>query len=328
MDRHRSTERAASLRGRAALRLLASRSRRGARSTGRTCPDRPRGTRGERLPLPPHQLHPGRDRHPRLPEDHGRQGRAASALFGIPLQQTWSYGNTGDFAPTYYLQTDAPLYYYSFTDAFIAMAYRSLTHGGAGALRSDDHRLQPRRHVRRRSHPARAHDLPRRLLGHRRVHHPQGVRLVEDRGRHGEPHRTRRSTAILDFAGEVGLVVHPPQRHRHAVSRSRARSRTRRAQLRRAVPAASRRPRSSGRTAASAASCARSQDQLGVIERALADPGLAHVSIDISWDEIAKYIVATPEIGRSATADADQPPSRPLPVRHRRGGADGAGEAT
>src|SRR5262249_31079775 len=49
------------------------------------------------------------------------------ALFGIPLQQTWSYGNTGDFAPTYYLQSDAPLYYYSFTDAWIAMAYRSLT---------------------------------------------------------------------------------------------------------------------------------------------------------------------------------------------------------
>src|SRR5690349_2865535 len=36
------------------------------------------------------------------------------ALFGIPLQQTWSYGNTGDYAPTYYLQTDSPLYYYSF----------------------------------------------------------------------------------------------------------------------------------------------------------------------------------------------------------------------
>jgi hypothetical protein len=32
------------------------------------------------------------------------------ALFGI-LQQQWSYGNTGDFAPTYYLATDAPLYY-------------------------------------------------------------------------------------------------------------------------------------------------------------------------------------------------------------------------
>jgi hypothetical protein len=31
------------------------------------------------------------------------------ALFGIPLQQEWSYQNSGDYAPTYYLQTDAPL---------------------------------------------------------------------------------------------------------------------------------------------------------------------------------------------------------------------------
>ena len=50
-----------------------------------------------------------------------------STLFGIPLQQQWSFQNSGEFAPVYYLQTDAPLYYYSFTDAYIAMAYRSLT---------------------------------------------------------------------------------------------------------------------------------------------------------------------------------------------------------
>lgn len=49
-----------------------------------------------------------------------------STLFGIPLQQTWSYENTGDFAPTYYLHSDAPLYYYSFTDAYIAQVYNSL----------------------------------------------------------------------------------------------------------------------------------------------------------------------------------------------------------
>src|SRR4029450_8298102 len=49
-----------------------------------------------------------------------------STLFGIPLQQQWSYGNSGDFAPTYYLHSDAPLYYYSFTDAWIASQYRSL----------------------------------------------------------------------------------------------------------------------------------------------------------------------------------------------------------
>src|SRR5437870_1388737 len=54
-----------------------------------------------------------------------RVGR--STLFGIPLQQQWSYANSGDFAPTYYLNTDAPLYYYSFTDAYIASVYRSLT---------------------------------------------------------------------------------------------------------------------------------------------------------------------------------------------------------
>src|SRR5215471_6776417 len=51
-------------------------------------------------------------------------GRAA--IFGIPLQQQWSYRIDGDRAPTYYLNSDAPLYYYSFTDAWIAMAYKSL----------------------------------------------------------------------------------------------------------------------------------------------------------------------------------------------------------
>src|SRR5216683_3550305 len=49
------------------------------------------------------------------------------AVFGVPLQQQWSYRIDGDRAPTYYLHSDAPLYYYSFTDAWIAMAYKSLT---------------------------------------------------------------------------------------------------------------------------------------------------------------------------------------------------------
>src|SRR5204863_6792997 len=53
-----------------------------------------------------------------------RVGRVA--LFGIPLQQQWSARIDGDHGPTYYLNTDAPLYYYSFTDAQIAMAYLAL----------------------------------------------------------------------------------------------------------------------------------------------------------------------------------------------------------
>lgn len=48
------------------------------------------------------------------------------ALFGIPLQQQWSHRVDGNRAPTYYLNSDAPLYYYSFTDAWIAKAYLSL----------------------------------------------------------------------------------------------------------------------------------------------------------------------------------------------------------
>ncbi|MBK8831275.1 MAG: amidohydrolase family protein [Saprospiraceae bacterium] len=59
-----------------------------------------------------------------------------STLFGIPVQQQWSYRVTGDFAPTYYLDSDAPLYYYSFTDAYIAMTYKSLS-------KSDQARFDP-----------------------------------------------------------------------------------------------------------------------------------------------------------------------------------------
>src|SRR5271154_1444292 len=67
----------------------------------------------------------GADIHEFLKIMGNKVGRVA--LFGIPLQQMWSHQNSGDYAPTYYLNTDAPLYYYSFTDAYIAMAYRSLS---------------------------------------------------------------------------------------------------------------------------------------------------------------------------------------------------------
>ena len=151
----------------------------------------------------------------------GSGGRRCSAF---RCSRRGRYGNTGDFAPTYYLQTDAPLYYYSFTDAFIAMAYRSLPPAAAGALRPDDHRVQSGRHVCRRSHPARADDVPRRVLRHRRVHHPQGVRLVEGRRRDGEPDQSRaRPNPGFRRRGRAGRD--PPQRHRHAVPARRTRSR-------------------------------------------------------------------------------------------------------
>ncbi len=66
----------------------------------------------------------GLDIHDFLKIMGNKAGRVA--LFGIPLQQQWS-DRVDDRAPTYYLNSDAPLYYYSFTDAAIAMAYKSLS---------------------------------------------------------------------------------------------------------------------------------------------------------------------------------------------------------
>ena len=88
--------------------------------------------------------------------------------------------------------------------------------GRAGALRPDDHRLQSGGHVRGRSHQARAAGLPGRVLGHRRVQHPQGVRLVEGLGRDREPDESgARSHPRLRRRSRAGRD--PAQRHRHAV---------------------------------------------------------------------------------------------------------------
>ena len=183
-----------------------------------------------------------------------RVGR--STLFGIPLQQTWDYGNTGDFAPTYYLQTDAPLYYYSFTDAAIAMAYRSLNPQQQARLDPDDHRFQPDGHVRRGPYPRVLKTFPGVFSGigeftiHKEFVSPKvagGTASLTD------PALDR----VMDFAGEVGLVVifhndidmpfPRPNQEPYQL-----------AQLKALFTAASRRRRSSGRTAEPAASSGRS----------------------------------------------------------------------
>ncbi|MGH9460591.1 MAG: amidohydrolase family protein [Vicinamibacteria bacterium] len=221
------------------------------------------------------------------------------ALFGIPLQQQWSYANTGDFAPTYYLQTDAPLYYYSFTDAYIAMAYRSLSE-------EDRARLDP---MITGFNPADmyAADHIRRVLetfpgvfsgiGEFTIHKEfVSAKIAGETASLTNPALDR----ILDFAGEVGLVVifhndidmpfpRPDQEPYQLV------------QLRELFK---RHPK----TTIVWAHCGLGRivrpvkDQVGLVERALASPELSHLYIDISWDEVAKYLVATPETIQ-ATAD-------------------------
>jgi len=219
-----------------------------------------------------------------------RVGRVA--LFGIPLQQTWSYGNSGEFAPTYYLQTDAPLYYYSFTDAYIAMAYRSLT-------KAEQARFDP---MITGFNPADmyAADHIRRVLttfpgvfsgiGEFTIHKEfVSSKVAGDTASLTNPALDR----ILDFAGEVGLVAlmhsdvdmpfpKPGQDPYQAL------------QLRDLFK---RHPK----TTIIWAHCGLGRivhpvkDQIAIVERLLTNPELSHVYIDISWDEVAKYLVATPE---------------------------------
>jgi amidohydrolase family protein len=221
------------------------------------------------------------------------------ALFGIPLQQQWSYGNTGDFAPTYYLQTDAPLYYYSFTDAFIAAAYKSLTP-------AEQARFDP---MITGFNPADmyAADHIRRVLttfpgvfsgiGEFTIHKEfVSSKIAGETASLTNPALDR----VLDFAGETGLVTllhndvdmpfpKPGQEPYQVV------------QLRDLFL---RHPKTTivwahiglGRVVRPV------KDQIGIVERALANPKLSHVYFDISWDEVAKYIVATPE-STKAVAD-------------------------
>jgi predicted TIM-barrel fold metal-dependent hydrolase len=229
------------------------------------------------------------------------------ALFGIPLQQTWAYGNTGDFAPTYYLQTDAPLYYYSFTDAFIAMAYRSLTP-------AEQARFDP---MITGFNPADmyAADHIKRVLqtfpgvfsgiGEFTIHKEfVSSKIAGETASLTNPALDR----VLDFAGEVGLVVllhndvdmpfPKPGQEPYQVQQLR--------DLFKRHP----------KTTIIWAHCGLGRivhpvkDQIGIVERALTSPELAHLSIDISWDEVAKYLVATPETTQAAADLINRHPDR------------------
>jgi len=244
-----------------------------------------------------------------------RVGR--STLFGIPLQQQWSYGNSGDFAPTYYLQTDAPLYYYSFTDAAIAMAFRSLS-------RDEQARFDP---MITGFNPADmyAADHIRRVLktfpgvfsgiGEFSIHKEfVSSKIAGETASLTNPALDR----ILEFAAESGLVVilHSD------IDMPFAKVDAEPVYLTQMTALLKRHPRAAivwahgglGRVVhpmqISAEAAQRSPEHLGVVERMLRDPALAHVAFDISWDEVAKYAVATPQTAARVASMLNQFPDR------------------
>ncbi len=60
----------------------------------------------------------------------------------------------------------------------------------------------------------------------------------------------------------------------------------------------------------SAESAERSPTQMEIVEGMVTDPALSHVSFDISWDEVAKYAVATPASIARVTAILNKYPDR------------------
>ena len=232
----------------------------------------------------------GSDIHDFLKIMGTRVGRVA--LFGIPLQQEWSYQNSGDFAPTYYLQTDAPLYYYSFTDAHIAMAYRSLS-------KEQQARFDP---MITGFNPADmyAADHIRRVLqtfpgvfsgiGEFTIHKEFVSAKVA-----GETASLRNPALdkILDFAAEAGLVV----LIHNDMDVPFAKPGTEPAYLSQMKLVLARHPKTTiiwahtgmGRVVRPV------QGHAAVIEAILKDPQFNNVYFDISWDEVAKYLMSTPE---------------------------------
>jgi predicted TIM-barrel fold metal-dependent hydrolase len=231
----------------------------------------------------------GTDIHAFLKMMGNKVGRVA--LFGIPLQQEWSYQNSGNFAPTYYLQSDAPLYYYSFTDAYIAMEYRSLS-------KEEQARFDP---MITGFNPTDmyAADHIRRVLktfpgvfsgiGEFTIHKEfVSAKVAGETASLLNPALDR----ILDFAAEVGLIVliHNDMDVPFAKAGSEP------AYLAQMKAVLKRHPKTTiiwahtglGRVVRPVTHHAATLDAI------LKDPEFSHVYFDISWDEVAKYLVATP----------------------------------
>jgi predicted TIM-barrel fold metal-dependent hydrolase len=234
-----------------------------------------------------------------------RVGRAA--VFGIPLQQAWSHRVSGDDAPTYYLDTDAELYYYSFTDAHIAMAYRALP-------KAQQARFDP---MITGFNPADmyAADHVRRVLetfpgvfvgiGEFSIHKEFVTsKVAGDTPSLTDPALDR----LFRFAGEVGLVVlvhcdadqpfpkpgAEPTYFQPLLDQFREHPQTTFIWAHIGL----------GRVVHPFAHMRR------FIEEMLADPGLRHVNVDLSWSETAKYLVSSPEVVDAVAALIQRHPDR------------------
>ncbi|HXC72037.1 MAG TPA: amidohydrolase family protein [Pyrinomonadaceae bacterium] len=247
----------------------------------------------------------GIDIHDFLKVMGNKAGRVA--LFGIPLQQQWSYRVDENRGPTYYLNSDAPLYYYSFTDAWIAMAYKSLS-------KEEQARFDP---MITGFNPTDmyAADHIRRVLtafpgvftgiGEFSIHKEFVSAKIAGEVASLQDQALDR---LIDFATEVGLVV----LIHNDVDVPFAKPGAEPAYAAQMKALFRRHPNTTfiwahigvGRIIRPI------KDQAAIVEEIINDPQLKNVHFDISWDEVAKYVVATPESTRQAAAVVNRYPDR------------------
>jgi len=246
----------------------------------------------------------GIDIHDFLKIMGNKAGRVA--LFGIPLQQQWS-DRVDDRAPTYYLNTDAPLYYYSFTDAWIAMAYKSLSKEEQAGFDPMITGFNPTDmyaadHIRRvlKTFPSVFTGIGEFTI------HKEFVssKISGDVASLNDAALDR----LINFATEAGLVI---LIHNDVdVPFAKPGSEPAYAMQMRAL--FKRHPSATfiwahigvGRIIRPV------KDQAAIVEGIIKDPDLKNVHFDISWDEVAKYIVATPESTRNAAEIINRNPDR------------------
>ena len=232
-----------------------------------------------------------------------RVGRVA--MFGIPLQQKWDYFISGDRAPNYYLLSDAALYYYSFVDAVIAMEYRSLDEAQKA-------RVDPMITGFNPTDMYAADHIRRVLLTFPGVFSGIGEFSVHKEfvsskiAGHAASLRNPALDRILEAVAEIGLVailhcdidtVRAGERPTHYDNLLRVLA---------AHPGASViwAHTGLGRFVGPA------DEHIALLEEMLNDPRYDHVVMDISWDEVAKYVVATPDTADVWAALLEKHPTR------------------
>jgi len=229
------------------------------------------------------------------------------ALFGIPLQQQWSHRNDGDRAPTYYVESDSPLYYYSFTDAYIAVAYKSLT-------KEEQARFDP---MITGFNPADmyATDHIKRVLktfpgvftgiGEFSIHKEfVSAKIAGEVASLSDPALDR----IMDFCAESGLLVLIHNDMDTPFSKPDKPP----AYLEQMRNLIKRHPKTTmiwahtgmGRVVRPV------QHHAAVLEEMLKDPAFSNLYFDISWMEVAKYVVSSPEATKIAADLFNRYPDR------------------